>query len=30
LHGQAARLGPERGLVAGDIPDCIPDVLARL
>lgn len=30
IHGQAARLGPSRGLVAGDIPDLIPQVLQRL
>jgi ADP-dependent NAD(P)H-hydrate dehydratase / NAD(P)H-hydrate epimerase len=30
LHGQAARLGAGRGLIAGDIPDLVPHVLARL
>jgi len=28
LHGAAARRGPARGLVAGDLPDLIPEVLA--
>ena len=30
LHGRAARLGPTRGLVAGDLPDLLPRVLADL
>jgi NAD(P)H-hydrate epimerase len=28
LHGRAAALGPERGLVAGDLPDRIPSAIA--
>ncbi|MBW8825441.1 MAG: NAD(P)H-hydrate dehydratase [Acidobacteria bacterium] len=30
LHGAAARVGPSRGLVAGDLPDCLPLVFDRL
>jgi hydroxyethylthiazole kinase-like uncharacterized protein yjeF len=30
LHGQAARRGPVRGLVAGDLPDLLVEVLADL
>jgi ADP-dependent NAD(P)H-hydrate dehydratase / NAD(P)H-hydrate epimerase len=30
LHGRAARLGPPRGLVAGDLPDLLPAALAAL
>ncbi len=30
VHGSAAELGPARGLVAGDLPDLIPSVLAAL
>ena len=30
LHGQAGRLGPQRGLVAGDLADLLPDVFASL
>lgn len=30
LHGQAARLGPTRGLVAGDLPELLPRVLEEL
>jgi NAD(P)H-hydrate epimerase len=30
IHGAAGMLGPARGLVAGDLPDRIPDVLASL
>ena len=30
VHGSAAELGPGRGLVAGDLPDLIPSVLAAL
>jgi NAD(P)H-hydrate repair Nnr-like enzyme with NAD(P)H-hydrate dehydratase domain len=30
VHGAAARLGPARGLVAGDLPDLVPAVLAAL
>jgi len=30
LHGSAGRRGPERGLVASDLPGLIPGVLERL
>jgi NAD(P)H-hydrate epimerase len=30
LHGRAARLGPARGLVAGDLPDLLPAALAAV
>ena len=30
IHGQAARRGPRRGLIAGDLPDLIPAVLDSL
>jgi ADP-dependent NAD(P)H-hydrate dehydratase / NAD(P)H-hydrate epimerase len=30
IHGQAGRLGPARGLVAGDLPDLVPRVLESL
>jgi NAD(P)H-hydrate epimerase len=30
VHGSAAELGPARGLVAGDLPELIPSVLAAL
>ena len=30
LHGRAARLGPPRGLVAGDLPDLLPAALAAV
>ena len=30
IHGQAARRGPARGLVAGDLPALIPSVLGGL
>jgi hydroxyethylthiazole kinase-like uncharacterized protein yjeF len=30
LHGRAARLGPMRGLVAGDLPDLLPAALAAV
>lgn len=30
VHGAAGQLGPGQGLVAGDLPDLVPDVLAAL
>jgi NAD(P)H-hydrate repair Nnr-like enzyme with NAD(P)H-hydrate dehydratase domain len=30
LHGRAARLGPSRGLVAGDLPDLLPAAVASV
>jgi NAD(P)H-hydrate repair Nnr-like enzyme with NAD(P)H-hydrate dehydratase domain len=30
LHGEAAQHGPARGLVAGDLPDLLPQVFAEL
>lgn len=30
LHAQAARAGADRGLIAGDLPDLLPDVFATL